>query len=172
MLALRKHIANTLMRFELDEHFVAALCATSLPSIFFSLHCPQPQFNDSAYENTWELLSLAIRRLSSSVRNPPRIVGGADLNCQLCPTANGVGRHAAGERAIDQNRASAVYGYMCRLNVIPASTYHPYPPSRVDRTGVAKNHRTAYLDYIFTTPNLAFHPHLNWTLPFQPRYFC
>ena len=167
MLILRKAIAHKLMRYELAEHFVAAICATSPPVLTFSLHCPQPQFADCDYENVWEELSLAFRRLSSSLRHPPRILGGADLNCQLCPTAVGVGKHAAGERSHEHNRASVVYGYMSGLNMIAASTFHPFPPSRVDRTGVAKNHRTAFLDYIFTSPSLAFHPHPDWVLPFQ-----
>ena len=168
MLALRKSIAQKIMRFELAEHFVAALCATSPPVLFFSLHCPQPQFTDCDYENVWEELALAIRTLSSSLRHPPRLIGGADLNCQLCPSADGVGRHAAGERPYEHHRASTVYGYMSCLNMIAASTYHPYPPSRSDRTGVAKDSRTAYLDYIFTSPTLAFHPHPQRLLPFQP----
>ena len=37
----------------------------------------------------------------------------------------------------------AFYGHSSSLL---ASTYHPHPPSRVDRTGVAKKHRAAHLD--------------------------
>ena len=67
---------------------------------------------------------MAIRCLSSSVKHPPRAIGGADLNCQLCPTAVGVGKHAAGEQFHEHSRASVVYGYMSGLNMIAASTFH------------------------------------------------
>ena len=64
-------------------------------------------------------------RLSSALRHTPLRLKVADLNCQLSPVADLVGGEGGGECSQDRERASLVYGFLCRANVRYSSSFSP-----------------------------------------------
>ena len=168
MITLRPHIANTLMKWEATQHWVVCLLGLSPPVLVFSLHCPQPQFNTDHYETVLDSLLVAMDRLSQGMRQIPLRLGGADINCQLSALDDLVGHEGGGERSQDKERASLIYGFLCRANMRCSSSFFPFGPTRVDRTGNAVQSHTAHLDYLFCSPNIRFAPHIGRDFPFKP----
>ena len=168
MITLKPHLARKLTKWEATDHWVACLLGLSPPVIVFSLHCPQPQFSLDTYENVLDSLLAAMDRLSRGLRCTPLRLGGADLNCQLSPMADLVGDEGGGERSQDKERASLVYGFLCRANMRCSSSFFPFGPTRSDRSQQAVQSFTAHLDFLFASPSVRFAPHIGRDFPFKP----
>ena len=79
-----------------------------------------------------------------------------------------VGNEGGGERSQDKERASLVYGFLCRANMRCSSSFVPFGPTRSDRSQKAVQSFTAHLDFLLASPNVRFAPHIGRDFPFKP----
>ena len=150
----------------MGKNFVMARLELVPPVLVWSFHAPQPQFSIDSFEESLVELQQACDDLSKGSKNNMLQIGGGDLNTQVGPLRNLIGRFAKGERQADKERARAIYGFLSVSALSLVNSFFPGGFTRFPVTGRAEA-KPSQIDFFLKSNRIWAKP-LQREMPFRP----
>ena len=163
---LGKRVAPFLRETKYGRDFVMARLELVPPVLVWSFHAPQPQFSIDSFEESLVELQQAFDDLSKGSKNNMLQIGGGDLNTQVGPLRNLIGRFAKGERQADKERARAIYGFLSASALSLVNSFFPGGFTRFPVTGRAEA-KPSQIDFFLKSQRVWAKP-LQREMPFRP----